>query len=133
MCDKIVLVIDMKKVLIIFCLLFLLVGCGKEENKEVVKKTITPITCNKALDLEAEGAVIVDVREEDEYNEDHLENAINIPYTVIDKEIGKYVDDYDSEIIVYCKSGKRSNIAATTLLEAGYKNIYDLGSISNCS
>lgn len=92
-----------------------------------------PVTCSKALDLERDGAIIVDVREESEYDTDHLENAINISYTVIEKEISKYVDDFDSEIIVYCQSGKRSKKAAEILLKAGYKHIYDLGSINNCS
>ena len=123
----------MKRIIIIICLVLMLVGCKEKEKKVETRGTILPVTCSKALDLERDGAIIVDVREKDEYDEDHLENAINIPYTVIDKEIGKYVDDFDSEIIVYCRSGKRSNAAANTLLEAGYKNIYDLGSISNCS
>jgi rhodanese-related sulfurtransferase len=83
------------------------------------------------MSLQADGAIIVDVREEEEYKEEHLDEAINIPYTAITDRISKYADK-DTKIIVYCKSGVRSNKAANSLIEAGYKNIYDLGSISNC-
>ena len=128
----------MKKLLIILVMLFLITGCKetnsiketKETTKEV-KGTISNVTCDKAMSLQGEGAIIVDVREADEYKEEHLDDAINIPYTVIADKIGEYADK-DTKIIVYCKSGVRSNKAATSLIEAGYKNIYDLGSISNC-
>lgn len=123
----------MKKIMLMISMIILLCACGtnKEELKE--KKGMTSVTCEKALDLQADQGVIIDVREKDEYEESHLEGAINIPYTEIVNKIEDVVDDKDSIIIVYCKSGKRSSIAAQSLSEAGYKNIYDLGSINNCS
>ena len=87
----------------------------KEEKDELVKN----------------GAILIDVREDYEYNEKHLDNAINIPYTSILDNIDKYAT-IDSDIVLYCKSGKRASIAALTLKEAGYKHIYNLGGISNC-
>ena len=93
---------------------------------------IKKVTCSEAKKLQNEGAILIDVREIDEYNENHLEGAINISYTVIGDKISNYVTDLNSKIIVYCKSGGRSNKAANTLKEKGYKNIYDLGSINNC-
>ena len=77
--------------------------------------------------------IIIDVREKEEYDESHLEGAINIPYTKIIEEIDNYAVDKDAVIVVYCKSGKRSALAAKSLSEAGYTHIYDLGSINNCS
>ncbi len=125
----------MKKILVILVLLLLVTGC-KEESKENMKSekkgTISSVTCDRAIDLQGDGAIIVDVREKDEYDEDHLDDAINIPYTVITDKIGEYADK-DTKILVYCRSGVRSNKAANSLLEAGYKNIYDLGSINNCN
>ena len=76
--------------------------------------------------------VLIDVRDAAEYAEGHLDKAINISYTVIKDEISKYAPNKSDKIIVYCRSGTRSNKAANYLLEAGYNNIYDLGSINNC-
>ena len=128
----------MKKMIILVCFLFLLVGCSeKKVEKEIkssneVKVSIKKITCNEMKELVNSGATLIDVRELDEFNEKHLDKAINISYTVIKDEISKYVQNKDDKIIVYCKSGARSNKAANYLLEAGYSNIYDLGSINNC-
>jgi len=73
--------------------------------------------------------VIVDVRTKEEYDSGHIEGAVNIPYDYIsDKTIN---NSKDINIIVYCKSGNRSKTAAGTLIKLGYKNVYDLGSISN--
>ncbi len=122
----------MKKIMLMISMIILLCSCGtnKEELKE--KKGITSVTCEKALDLQADQGVIIDVREKDEYDESHLEGAINIPYTEIVNKIEDVVDDKDSIIIVYCKSGKRSFEAGKLLKKEGYKNTYNLGSMSNC-
>ena len=128
----------MKKMIILVCFLLLIVGCGEKEMKDNNKSisenkvSINKITCDKMKELMNDGAILIDVREKDEYNERHLDKAINISYTIIKDEISKYVANKDDKIIVYCKSGARSNKAANYLLEAGYSNIYDLGSINNC-
>jgi rhodanese-related sulfurtransferase len=49
----------------------------------------------------------------------------------VNTEISKIEYDKDTKIIVYCRSGNRSNMAAEELLSLGYKNIYDLGSMDN--
>ena len=123
----------MKKIVIMISLVFLLCGCtGRNEKKETAGG-ITSVNCEKALELQADEGVLVDVREKDEYDESHLEGAVNIPYTEIVDKIEDYVADKDSVVIVYCKSGKRSSIAANSLKDAGFTKIYDLGSINNCS
>ena len=115
----------MKKLLILL-LLLLLTGCQEEG-------TVTKVNCNEMKKLLADSkAVLVDVRSKEEYDEGHLENAINGPLT----KLSSLKDDYNlnlkDSIIVYCKSGVRSNDAAKMLLKLGYKNIYDLGAMSNC-
>ena len=122
----------MKRLVIILVLLFLVTGCGESNSVKESKGTISNISCDKAIDMQGEGAIIVDVREKEEYDEEHLDDAINIPYTEIVNKISEYADT-DTKIIVYCKSGVRSNKAANSLINAGYKNIYDLGGISNCN
>ena len=130
----------MKKIVILICFLLLITGCkdkkeenmNKENNSNKDTITITKVTCDKMKELVGDGAILIDVREKDEYDEGHLDNAINISYTVIGDKIGEITSDLDKKIVVYCKSGGRSNKAANTLKLLGYKNIYDLGSINNC-
>ena len=71
--------------------------------------------------IDYSGYIIIDVRTAGEFNSGHLENAINIPYDIIDQEIGKHVKDKNSDIMVYCRSGNRSGIAKKTLNKIGYK------------
>ena len=131
----------MKKVVILICFLLLITGCGKELEKKVedntnkaeVKTQITKVTCDKMKKLVNDGAILIDVRESDEYSEAHLDKSINISYTIIKDKISEITKDLDQKIVVYCKSGARSNKAANYLVEMGYKNIYDLGSINNCN
>ena len=127
----------MKKIVILICFLLLITGCGKEENMsnkssgEVI--TINKVTCDEMKELVKDGAILIDVRETNEYDEGHLDNSINISYTVIGDKIKYITTDKESKIVVYCKSGARSNKAYNTLKSLGYNNIYDLGSINNCN
>ena len=126
-----------KKIVILICFLLLITGCGKEENMsnkssgEVI--TINKVTCDEMKELVKDGAILIDVRETNEYDEGHLDNSINISYTVIGDKIKDITTDKESKIVVYCKSGARSNKAYITLKSLGYNNIYDLGSINNCN
>ena len=63
--------------------------------------------------------VIIDVRTKEEYNKSHMPNSINIPYDIIDKvKLAK-----DTNIVLYCNTGKRAKIAKITLIKLGYKNV----------
>lgn len=124
----------MKKVLILLLCIIIITGCGtvKKRNKE--KGTITNITCEEKEKLLSEGAVLIDVRNEDEYEEYHLDRSVNVPLSYIG-EIATYITNLpkNGNIIVYCKSGVRSTEAAQELINMGYLNIYNLGAITNCS
>ena len=114
----------MKKLFILGILLFLLTGCSEKEG------TITEVTCDKMKELMKDSkTVLFDVRSKEEYDEGHLDKAENRPLTTIDE----VKLDKNTPIIVYCKSGARSGEAAKMLLEMGYKNIYNLGAMSNCN
>ena len=73
-----------------------------------------------------EGAVLVDVRSTQEYEEDHLENTISIPYYDIKKKAKYLLKNKDKEIIVYCNTGHRSKKAQKELKQMGYKYVYNL-------
>lgn len=120
----------MKKIIVLSALLLLVCGCGTKMQEGEIKQ----ITCDeKESILENDKAMLIDVREEEEYKENHLEKAINIPYEKIVETLDTYgTIDLNVPIIVYCKSGTRSSIAAESLKNAGYKHIYNLGAMSNC-
>ena len=91
------------------------------------------ITCSQKNSLlNSSKAVLIDVRTESEYLEGHLDNSINIPYDSIVSDVKSKNISINDFIIVYCKSGGRSSKAFDALINAGYKNVYDLGSINNC-
>lgn len=90
---------------------------------------IEKISLDKAKTLISGGAVLLDVRSADEYNKDHLDSALNAPYTQIHATISSLVPDKEQNIIVYCATGKRSSQAKYTLDYMGYKNVFYLGGI----
>jgi len=73
----------------------------------------------------------IDVRSVEEYSQDHIAGDINIPHTAIGTEIGKHVTDKDSDIILYCRSGKRAGMAMKMLKEMGYTNVTNAGGIED--
>ena len=76
-------------------------------------------------------AAWIDVRSAEEYNSEHVAAAVNIPYTEISERIGEVTMDKDALIYVYCRSGRRSGIAQSTLQETGYTNVVNLGSLED--
>ena len=78
------------------------------------------------LDNKNENYVLIDVREDYEFNEGHIPGAVNIPLGNIDS----ITYSTSRTIIVYCKSGNRSNEAAIKLKNMGY-NVKDMGGILN--
>jgi rhodanese-related sulfurtransferase len=74
--------------------------------------------------------LILDVREEKEYITGHAEGAVLFPVDSINTEsAARIIPSQDTLLFVYCRSGKRSKMAAERLLELGYTNVYDLGSL----
>jgi rhodanese-related sulfurtransferase len=82
----------------------------------------------KAKKLVAGGARLIDVRGADEFGVKHIEGAENDPVeTIDDADLGSK----DTPLVLYCSSGARSARAATTLRSKGYKQVYELGAMSN--
>lgn len=121
----------MKKVFLLLLLVFSLVGCSNEKiNGEALYKTIDGPLAQEFVNNEK--AILIDVRTLEEYEQGHLEKAINIPLDTINKEsIQNITENTIDNIIVYCKSGTRSREAAIKIIELGYTNVYDLGSMDN--
>lgn len=80
-------------------------------------------------DIRAEEAYWIDVRTIEEYNTEHVSQAVNIPYTEIAVRIGEVTTDRDAPIYVYCRSGRRSGIARETLIAQGFTNVTNAGGL----
>ena len=82
----------------------------------------TDFTQEEATEIyERTNALLIDVRTPEEYRENHIEGAVNIPvYEIIKNEI----IDPNKVILVYCKTGKRSKIVKQILIQNGYKNVH---------
>lgn len=80
-----------------------------------------------------EKLTIIDVRTKEEYAEGHLPNSILLPYDEIMSKASQLPTDKTTELVVYCRSGRRSAEAAKTLIKMGYVNVYDMGAYTNWS
>ncbi len=120
----------MKKLLFLLLAAMILVACGQTEKneKESVYMNITAEEAKKIMDTQ-EGYIILDVREQEEYDAGHIPGAILIPYTQIEEKAKGMLPDKGQLILVYCRSGRRSKIAAEALVELGYTNIKEFGGI----
>ncbi len=84
----------------------------------------------KARQLVAEGAVLLDVRTPEEFRQGHPEPARNIPVQELPQRLAE-VGPPGTKVVVYCASGGRSAMAAGLLVRSGYPDVFDLKSVSN--
>ena len=112
-------------------LLYLLLLSGCSQNETITETNYMQITAKEAkniMDNETD-YIILDVRTEEEFSEGHIDGAILIPdYEIADKA-EKILTDKDQLILVYCRSGRRSKLAADSLVTMGYTNIKEFGGI----
>ena len=73
--------------------------------------------------------ILLDVRTTGEFNERHIEGAVLIPDNEISDRAAEELPDKNILILVYCRSGRRSEAAARELVDMGYTNVYDFGGI----
>lgn len=86
---------------------------------------ITPAELAQRL-KEPTPPIILDVRTRDEYSAGHIDTALNLPHDELERRLGEIPGNKTSEIVVYCRSGKRARIAEKILVEKGYTNVKDL-------
>ncbi len=99
-----------------------------EKGENAMYEIITAEEAKKIMDS-GEEYVLLDVREQDEFDKGHIPGAILIPYTEIENKAEEMLPDNDKQILVYCRSGRRSKIAAESLAKLGYTNIKEFGGI----
>lgn len=120
----------MKKLILLLLAVMMLTACGKakENDQGAVYVNITAEEAKQIMDNE-EGYIILDVRTQEEYDEGHIPGAIVISHEEIEEKAEQVLTDKDQLILVYCRSGRRSKIAAEALVELGYTNIKEFGGI----
>jgi rhodanese-related sulfurtransferase len=97
---------------------------GFEKLVAEAKKNITEISPeDAAAKLQNHEAIIVDVREKDEWDEEHIPHAIHLSRGTIELDIEEKVPDPNAMIICHCGGGGRSALAAESLRKMGYKNV----------
>lgn len=120
----------MKKLVFLLLAVMMLTACGQDKENEqgAVYVNITAEEAKQIMDSE-EGYIILDVRTREEYDQGHIPGAIVIPHEEIAEKAEDVLTDKDQLILVYCRSGRRSKIAAEALVELGYTNIKEFGGI----
>ena len=103
-----------------------------EKGEKAMYEQITADEAKKIMDS-GEEHIILDTREQDEFDEGHIPNAILIPYTEIENKAIEMIPDKDKLILVYCRSGRRSKIAAESLAKLGYTNVKEFDGIIDWS
>ncbi len=114
----------MKKfmLLALFIPFLFLVSCSSSVTK------ITAQEAKSMMDSDS-SIVLVDVRTAEEYNDEHIPNAILLPLDDIEDKADNVISDKNGIYIIYCRSGNRSATASSQLASMGYENIYDMGGI----
>ena len=78
-------------------------------------------------------SLLIDVRTEAEWQSEHLDGAILIPYERIGEEIARVASDKKTKINLYCRTGRRSGIALETLQKLGYEDVSNYGSVKDAA
>ena len=122
----------MKRILPLFLLLLLLTGCGGTASNASSENDYQQISQEEAKEMmDTQDVIILDVREQDEYDSGHIPGAVLLPVGTIDEETAaEVIPEKDSTVLVYCRSGNRSKTASSALAELGYTNIYEFGGIN---
>ena len=120
----------MKKLVFLLLAVMMLTASGqdKENDQGAVYVNITAEEAKEIFDSE-EGYIILDVRTREEYDQGHIPGATQISHEEIAEKAEQVLTDKEQLILVYCRSGRRSKIAAEALAELGYTNIKEFGGI----
>ena len=90
------------------------------------KGRVREISVDESVKRQAEGATLIDVREDNEFEAAHAKDARHMGRGVIERDIVKTVPDKNAELILYCGGGFRSALAADNLQKMGYTNVWSM-------
>lgn len=119
----------MKRILALLFALCLLVLAGCGQQADAAYRQISQEEAKEMMD--AGDAVVLDVREQSEYDEGHIPGAVLLPVGSIDEDTAAAViPEKSATVLVYCRSGNRSKTAAAALAELGYTDVCEFGGIN---
>ena len=118
----------MKRIIPFLLSILLLTGCSGGTSDGSYEQ-ITQEAAKEMMDTQE--VIVLDVREQSEYDSGHIPGAVLLLVGSIDEETAAAViPEKDSTVLVYCRSGNRSKTASSTLAGLGYTNIYEFGGIN---
>ena len=110
-------------------LFLLLTGCGGSTTTENTYQQISQEEAKNMMDTQ--DVIILDVREQNEFDTGHIPGAVLLPVGSIHEETAaSVIPELNSVVLVYCRSGNRSKTASKALVDLGYTNIYEFGGIN---
>lgn len=93
---------------------------------EEVMPRVREVSVDETLERIKDGAVLVDVREDNEWEAEHAKDAVHMGRGVIERDIVHNYPDKDTEFILYCGGGYRSALATDNLQKMGYTNVWSM-------
>ena len=90
------------------------------------KSRINEISVAEATERMKNGAVLVDVREDNEWENGHAAGAVHMGRGIIERDIVSAYPEKDTELILYCGGGFRSALSADMLQKMGYTNVFSM-------
>lgn len=118
----------MKRMIPLLISLLLLTGCGGN-TADGAYQQITQEDAKEMMDTQE--VIILDVREQAEYDSGHIPGAVLLPVGTIDETTAaEVIPEKDSKVLVYCRSGNRSKTASAALADLGYTKVYEFGGIN---
>lgn len=109
---------------IVLCTMVLLGGCGENGYQQISQDEAKEM-------MDSQEVVILDVREQDEFDSGHIAGAVLLPVgSISEATAAEVIPKKDSVVLVYCRSGNRSKTASEKLVELGYTKVYEFGGIN---
>ena len=109
---------------IVLCAMVLLGGCGENGYQQISQDEAKEM-------MDSQEVVILDVREQDEFDSGHIAGAVLLPVgSISEATAAEVIPKKDSVVLVYCRSGNRSKTASEKLVELGYTKVYEFGGIN---
>lgn len=118
----------MKKIILPIFMIMAILGsasCSEKNYYAITVMSGEKLDSIAANAKEKDNYLIIDVREDYEYKESHLENSINISVNELEKRINEISSFKEKNIVVLCRSGRRSRMAAQILVNNGFKKVFD--------
>lgn len=111
----------MKKIILpLLTALLCVSACQGKESSQMMQTATDTAKRNQS-------EIWIDVRSQEEFNAGHLQHAYHIPHDEISTKINQLVPDKNTKINLYCRSGRRAEVARKALIDLGYQNVINQG------